>query len=47
MLKSEEIPVKEGYVTPNAKIIIIHPEGVLCGSNEIVDEEEGFGSFNY
>ena len=37
----------EGYIMPIAKIIVIYPEGVLCGSNEIVDEEEGSGSFNY
>jgi hypothetical protein len=47
MLKSEEIPVMKGYVTPSTKIIIVHSEGVLCGSNEIVGEEEGSGSFNY
>lgn len=35
------------YVTPSAMIIIIDIEGVLCGSNEIVGEEEGSGNFNY
>ena len=47
MFKSEENLVKADYVTPSAKIIIIHCEGVICGSNEIVGEEEGSGSFNY
>ena len=46
MLKSEEISMMADYVTPSAMIIDIDIEGILCGSNEIVDEEEGFGSFN-
>jgi hypothetical protein len=30
------------YETPQVKIIDIMIEGVLCGSNEIIDENEGY-----
>jgi hypothetical protein len=29
------------YETPEVKIIDVMIEGVLCGSNEIIDENEG------
>ena len=31
----------EIYMTPVVEIIEIMPEGVLCGSNELVGENEG------
>jgi hypothetical protein len=30
------------YETPEATILEIEPEGIFCGSNEIVDENEGY-----
>jgi iron uptake system EfeUOB component EfeO/EfeM len=29
------------YISPDVKELEIYPEGVLCGSNEIIDEIEG------
>ena len=29
------------YITPDVEVLEIQPEGVLCGSNEIVDENFG------
>jgi hypothetical protein len=36
----------EFYVSPEFSVIEIQQEGVLCGSNEWVEEEEGNGTFN-
>lgn len=33
MKKSFEAAIKE-YVSPEVKVVMIHPEGVLCSSNE-------------
>jgi hypothetical protein len=37
----ELIKLMEVYVSPDVQILDIFPEGVLCGSNEIVDENFG------
>ena len=29
------------YLTPEVQVYVIQPEGVLCGSNENVGENEG------
>lgn len=33
--------MEEKYITPQIEILHILPEGIICGSNEIVDENEG------
>lgn len=30
------------YQTPELTVLEIYPEGILCGSNEIIDENDGF-----
>ncbi len=29
------------YISPAIEILHILPEGIICGSNEIIDENEG------
>jgi len=31
----------EDYMSPEVSVIDILPEGVLCGSNEMLDQNEG------
>ena len=40
MNKSHSLP-KEEYLTPEALVVLLNIEGVICSSNEMLDEKDG------
>ena len=37
-----DIMEENEYISPHLTELEFYPEGVLCGSNEIIDENDGF-----
>lgn len=33
--------MNQEYITPELEVLYCQPEGVLCGSNELLEENEG------
>ena len=33
--------LEKKYITPEIEVLVVYSEGVICGSNEILDENEG------